>query len=56
MDAGFSNDGHEICVTAPAGQNVEMDVTGNTCAGDGADIETEVETFTTVNAAKVFFG
>ena len=56
MDAGFTDDGHEISVATPTGHKVEMDVTRDACTSNGADVETEIETFAMIGIAKVFFG
>ena len=56
MDTCFANDTHEIRIAIPAGQDVDMDVSGNASTCHGADIETEIETIAIVDSADVFFG
>lgn len=55
MDAGFTNDSHEVGVAVPAGHNVEMDVTGYACTSDGADVETDIEAIAMIGIANIFF-
>ena len=56
MYTGFTDNSHEIRIAIPAGQNVEMDVSGDASTCHGADIEAEIETVAIVDTSDVFFG
>jgi hypothetical protein len=43
-DAGVGNDGHEIGIAGPTGNDVNVEVVGDACARDGTDVDAEIET------------
>ena len=55
-DAGFAGDGHEAGVADPAGQTVEMDVTGDAGAGGAAEIHAEIHAVWFVERLESGFG
>src|SRR6266849_10878175 len=55
LDAGFSDDGHEIGVTDPARQHVQVDVAGDTGAASPPQIHAEIKTVGLVGGRKRSF-
>src|SRR6266568_5228172 len=56
LDAGFADDGHEISVTDPARQHVQVDVAGDTGSGSSSQIHAEIKTVGFVGSRKRSFG
>src|ERR1700760_4512985 len=48
----FCSDCHEVCVTDPARQNMQVDVVGDPCACRFPEIETHIEAARFVNFAE----
>lgn len=56
VHTGFTDDGHEVRIAVPAGQDVHVDVSRNTGSGHRADVKAEVQSVAAVDGTNVSFG
>lgn len=56
VHAGFADDGHEVRIAVPPGQDVHVDVSRNTGSGHRADIKAEVQSVAAVDGTNICFG